>query len=956
GIAAGIDSDAHAMWTYREAVDMDWDLKHSRSIVNIPPEPIDDLIFIVVDEELGMVGWTPNREPDFQRYKTYISEDKNFTISDEPGGPLYNESSNQLMNREVYNDQNDKNIDIEPDTTYYTKVVIEDQEGLTSVSNEVMFRTRPVNKAPVFVKEIPTLYMLEDEASEGALNLTHWREMGWIWDDVYNGYPALAYFVESEAEEPNVSANIRKVGIDPVVHFLDFFPLSTKQNWFGSEVFRIGVQDSGKDGGIGTPDDVIGYSNWFTLQVNSTNDVPIWLSFYDLNSDVNRPLQSTATELHLKIKESGALEDMEYRFSLKANDVDNDFLEYSASDDRVKIKVDGQDPQHKSIFTITPDNEDVPELNMTVTVSDRKGGERNITLYIPIENINGAPIFTDVDGEAILPTGGSVDFSIKEKGENSSVTFQIKAWDEDFGDVLTLKSMSSKPEIDKLGPRTWNVTVTAEEEDAISGSISFLLELLDRQKTDLSTLMVNIEVLNVPDPPEWVLNSGKVKVFFTYDENDENEWVNSKIEAEWDEPVEFEAYATDRDGDELTYTWIFINENSGEEFSADGKEITIRFYPSSGNLSNAKREKFLISLMVSDGNPLSEDISYYRELWLWPDDDNDNDGMPDKREIFFFGDLSQDPDDNWDLDGYTNVEEIGFGIPQFDPEKKVPYSMDRNQMDPTNKDVFPGQYTITGDDDDSQEEKGLPVFTIVIITIVALFLIAIAGGIVVVLRIQKKKDIEEDEDIEKRVKAMDERQKTLQGLYGVQKAGDIIGPDQSTLDDLTLDLGGQLYHEEGSGSLIKRTDEDEGEKKEVKSGPNWESGAGPVFESGAPGLEFGQSLEINDIDSDELSGKDIDEAALADTMGDLMDAADDFDEEALKDAGGNVMIGAVPMEEQIKQMQGGLRTQAGPRNPPPGQAPPPMQVPPGQAPPQMQAAPRQKGLPPAKPLKKPEEL
>lgn len=962
--AVGVDDngDPHVMWTYHEDINSDWDLKHARSIVNQPPQTIDDLTVLVVDERYGMVGWTPIREPDFNMYYTFVSEEENFSIPVDlsegnkwPVSPYYNDSKKQLMNLEVFN------RNIQPDTTYYAKVVVEDQEGLTSVSNEVTFKTRPVNKPPEFTRDIPTLYMDEDIPVEGILNLTKWREMGWIWDDVYNGYPLLDYFVESEAEEPNITASIRKVGLDPEYHLLDFYPASDVNDWYGKEKFRIGVRDSGKDGGIGTPDDRIGYSNWFTLQVNSTNDVPIWMSFYDLNSDVNKPLKSSAREVRLTKLESGALEDMEYRFSMTANDVDGDFLEYEASDNRVKVTVDGQDPQHKSIFTFTPDNDDVPEINMTIFVTDNNGGERNITVFIPVENINGAPEFRMVNDISVPKTGGSVDFQINEKGENSSITFQVIGWDEDFGDILTLKSISEKPTIEKIAPFLWNVTVTATEEDGVTGFISFGLELWDRQRSDLSTLLVNITVLNVQDKPDFY--GEKVRVLLDYDENDDNEWTNSRIDAEWDEPVEFKAFARDRDGDELTYTWSFKNENSGEEFTADGNEVTVKFYPSSfptyedlilvTKVSDLKSEKFLINLTVSDGRQASADIYYYRELWLWPDDDNDNDGMPDKREIFFFGDLSEEPDGNFDFDDYTNIEEIGFGIPQFQSETRSPYSIDRNQMDPSDPEVYPGSVTVGDDDDETEGENEVPVFLIVIITIVVLAVLGIVSGIVVIMRIQKKKEEEEEEDIEKRVKQMEERQKTLEGLYGVQKAGDIVGPDQSTLDDLTLDLGGQVYHEEGSKSLVSGADKAEMQKKKEEStGPQWESTGGPVFEDTAPELEFGHSLELQSVD-DVMSG-DVDDSQIENTMDDLMDAADEFDEDAMKNAGGNVLIGAVPMEEQIKQMQG-QQGIGGPRNPPPGQAPPQQQMPPQQMPPQVAQAPQQQGLPPAKPVQKPKE-
>jgi hypothetical protein len=321
--------------------------------------------------------------------------------------------------------------------------------------------------------------------------------------------------------------------------------------------------------------------------------------------------------------------------------------------------------------------------------------------------------------------------------------------------------------------------------------------------------------------------------------------------------------------------------------------------------------------------------------------------MPDKRELYFWNSLDPEPNADEDNDGYTNIQEIGFQVPLYNEEKRSPYSIKANEVNPLDDQVYPGHprpdIPIEEETDDT---KGLfdtiPIWLFIILVAVVVVIVTIAVGIVVVLRISKKKDEEEDADLERRVEEMDRRQKELAGLYGIQKAGDAVGPDQSTLDDLTLDLGGQIYHEEGKRSLISASDEKDRQKGEEKkpTGPAWESGTGPLFEDSAPGLEFGESMEVDtmEIDPDvtEIEAEEVDEGALAESMDSLMDAAEEFDEEAVKDAGGgNVLVGAVPMEEQVKQLQGGQAPPQGPRVPPPGQAPPaPQETPPGQRPPQ----------------------
>ncbi|MGA1820036.1 MAG: hypothetical protein ACMUHU_03405 [Thermoplasmatota archaeon] len=954
GLDAG--GDAHVLWWERINQQADMDMKHARSIVNQAPEMIDDLQLLIADERYAMVSWTPNLEPDFKKYKTYISTIEDFALSDTawPDGPLYNESTNQLMNIENYN------RGLTPNTQYYVKVVIEDQEGLTSISNEVGFKTRPINQPPSFTKDIPTIYLQEDESMEGVLNLSYWKLMGWVIDDAYNGYTALEYGFEQMSLDPNLTVRTRKTGLETPYWYFDVF--SKVQNWFGKETFRITVTDMGKDGGFGTGDEKVGYSNWFTIQVNSTNDLPIWAKFNDLTTGFETTISPHQKELRLQKKDVGCLEGLEYKFAITANDIDGDFLKFETNmPDRIEVEVDGQDPQHKSIFIITPTNDDVPELNITVTADDLRGGKKNITIFIPVENVNNKPFFTSVNGAEVDEDGDVVEFEVYEKG---TLKFNVSGDDIDYGDILNLLSPSERASISKVSAKNWTVTVATTEADAITGSIAFDLYLWDLQKTDFSALTVNIEILNVQDPPEWIPGSGKIKVAFTVDENDINEWGNreggAKIQAEWGEGVMFEGFAKDRDNDILNYTWTIKNDNSGESFMVYGNRVMVQFSPSNGNVSILQSEKFIINLTVSDGFSETMDIYYQIQQWVWSDDDNDNDGMPDKRELYFWGNLDHEPNVDEDNDGYTNIQEIGFQVPLYDEERAIPYSIRSNEVNPLDPEVYPGHPKPSDTvDDDATEKEGLfdviPVwlFFVLIATVIVIMIVVV--GIVVVIRMAKKKDEEEDEELEKRVADMERRQQELSSLYGVQKAGDAVGPDQSTLDDLTLDLGGQIYHEEGKRSLISEKKVGE---KEKPTGPAWQSGTGPKFEESAPGIEFGESIQLDtmEIDGDvtEIGHDGVDEGALEESMGALMDAAEGYDEEAVRDAGGKVMVGAVPMEDQVKFKSGGGQVPGGPRRPPPGQEPPSEdQMPPAQKPPQMQGAPMRPGLPAAKPVQPP---
>jgi hypothetical protein len=257
------------------------------------------------------------------------------------------------------------------------------------------------------------------------------------------------------------------------------------------------------------------------------------------------------------------------------------------------------------------------------------------------------------------------------------------------------------------------------------------------------------------------------------------------------------------------------------------------------NLS--KEEKFRIILNASDGN--FPGIEYSREEFVRPDIDNDNDGMVDELELKYFHSLDARPEDDPDYDGIPNGIEIGVDTPEHtDPTDDGAVIGDPTNNGTDKKEVLPPWIIYTG------------LTIIVIITLVVI-------GFMVILRISREKERREDEDIDRRVREMERRQKEISGLYGKNKAEEYFGPDQTTLDDLILDMGGEVYHEEGSRSL---GDVRKGTLMKP-DGPLRTSSGGPVFEEGAPGLSLGESLDI----SDEIP-KEIDDSKLDRSMEELM--------------------------------------------------------------------------------------
>lgn len=932
----------HVVWfSQNPDIESDWDIKHSKSIINLPPEPVENLQEIGYTEFTGTIKWDINSEPDFNNYDLHLSNTSDF-IPD--SSTLKYSSGRQSLDRYEF-------TDLTFNTWYYIKVVVEDSEGLKSSSEEISFKTDVINIAPRFEGDhpVPTIYIQEDGSLENALNLSSWFEQGWIWDDNYKGQTTslgLYYKIIPTSDDPKVTAILGQKGDNQTYWILDLY--TNEQNWAGKEKFTIKVMDAGKDMGFNTADDLFGLSNEFTVQVNSTNDLPIWAKFEDLGTSLPILLKPTQNELKLEPSAVSCREDNEYRFALSSLDIDGDFIIYSASDERITINADKVDPQHKSVFSITPTNDDVPELNFTIKADDDHGGIRNLTVIIPVTNVNDLPFFVSVNNTLIEGDGDEFQFTIDEE---ESIEFNVVAGDIDNGDILTLGTDSPRPIITRINDTEWRIKVESTKEDASVGSFGFILKLLDREKTYPSTLGITVIVNNLQDQPHWTVGRKKIEFRSVYDETDVNDWETPSVETarpEWGEPVKFQAFAQDLDNDALNYTWRFSASEGTEEFYRYESVVYFSFFPSDGNLSKIQNERFMVNLTVSDS--YTPEIYYQFELVVWPDADNDNDGLPDDREMFFWRDLSAGPDDDPDDDGYTNEIEIGFNVPPYASESITPYSLDRNVIDPLNSEVRPGQ-VITGDTviEDEPEEDKIPAWILVTAIIIVVIILGFIIAILVIIRQSKKKDIQEELEIDQKVEEMEKRQKEIAGLYGGKRfIGEDFGPDQSTISDLKIDLGGAVYHTDGSHEHLVS------DKKKQEEGPAWQStgGSGPLFDATTPGMELGDSLKLEAVPT-----TDVVEEAEVDyegSMDELLHAAEDYDEEAVKDAGGNVLIGALPMEEQIKMMKEGQAGAGGPRLPPPGQNPPqptPGGMPPGQAPPTVTGG----TLPARPPMKKPDE-
>jgi len=943
-VAVDTGGNVHMSWFILDE-GTDWDIQYAKSIINQPPEPITFTSSPFVAEFAAKVFWDPNRESDFKQYKVYISNESADFDPDEdewPVGNRYNISTYQGMNQEYF-------TGLTPDRDYWVKVAVEDTGGLITFVEEAMkFHTEPINLPPFWVKTVGDIHMEEDGALLGAINLTELKKNGYIQDDKFKGKDDLMFGHEFESGDPIISARISTtISGNDTYYTLDLFARPEFPNEAGEERMRLKAIDAGTDGGFNTDDDLWGWSNWFTVFIDPTNDRPYWVGFQDRISGKQINLQAGQTTMRLPEADSGATEDLQYQFTLYCLDADpGDFISYSTNrPDWINIKVDvNNDPQHRSIFTLTPTNDDVPEFNITVEASDSNGGTRNITLFIPVQNMNDDPQFLTVNGTDVTNIT-EYWFTIVEE---ESVSFKVTATDLDAGDRLILTASPSPDNLDiqkdTVFPNTWTVSYESTKEDS-GKEIEFTLNVEDKDYAS-DQFRIVIDVKNAPDPPYFI--GEKITLEYIYDKEDQNEWGGGggeNIRAEWGEEVEFRAHAADPDQDPLNFTWTVRDISEPARFVRKyyGESFRIAFMPTNGDLQ-LLREKFRINVTISDGR--FAPIKFQIEEFIWKDDDNDNDGMPDIREFYFFGGLGHPGDEDFDNDTYSNMEEIGFGVERAPSEFGSDPEVDPNAVpDPTNPESYPGRVNPpVVENGEKEDEEGLETWHIIVIVGAVVIILALIIGVVLVFRISKQREREDDEAAEKFIKEQEKRQKELEGMYGKKmKVGEIVGPDQSTLSDLKIDLGGQVYHDDGRTEKIKKRSD------EQKDGPKWESaGSGPVFEDKAPGIELGESLKLETVpgDDEEPDHSEIDEGKLEESMADILDSAEKYKEEEMVKAGGNVLVGAVPMEEQIRQMKG-EQGAGGPRLPPPGQEPPQQgDGVPGQRPPQMQGP---QGLPPARP-------
>jgi len=804
-VAVSLDGrTVYAAWESNRGHPVNNDIYLGTSLdTNHRPEGVRFQFGSLVQNEFNIsFAWEMTHIADFAYYEVHFSTQQGFTPS-----------PSTLYTR-IY-DQSQTSVMIEgltPNTTYYATVIVVDTEGLASTNNPLIeARTLKINIPPRLQQRIPDLTFHEDQGDGiGLLNLT-----GYFWDDYFLGYNySLYYKVDPPFErQGNITAIVRNNGFGPLVDFSQ-----REANWYGTERFRIIAYDLGKDG-VQSGDDLSASSNWFNVTVLPTNDAPVIIEVQDMLGNIRRV---TGDEITFA-GDVGAQQDSEYELIVRGEDVDGDPITYTVNTTKVTVTPDLEHPTTIVHLSFTPRDEDVGVFLFTLNASDPTGDYDLLQFNITVKNRNDPPHFTEVAGQP-LPPNRTV---VLEGVEGEPLWFTVKGDDPDirFGDVLELSSSFSRFYISQIDARTFNVSFTPTNDDALSGTVSADLFLKDKFKTEAvgGPVHVIITVLNKNEPPVIVSPPTAIAVM-------DMEPPASSGTFNVNESVRFTVEISDPDGDAVTVVWDFGDNSSKEGFTV---EHTYR-----------KMGRYIVNITYSDGT-----VSLYTTMIIRisSDGDDDNDGLWDALEMKFFGDLSHGPDEDFDGDGYTNRDEIGIHL------KLTPTSaLNEDYWDPTDRKSNP-EY-VGGDNKPSDNRTGINKGLVIGVISIAIVASVIAGVALFLRARMRKREEEEEKALEKIELKTKEEIEERRRIYGDEiRVGEILKPEGTAVAEEEIDLEGVLYHE--AEDEVSIHDLPSLEKKERgEEGLGWVSAAGPVFDEAAPGPYFGEAMELESVEVDEESG------------------------------------------------------------------------------------------------------
>ena len=251
--------------------------------------------------------------------------------------------------------------------------------GLLSDDDTAVFTVTAVNDAPVIAGTIPD-HTKDEDASAWTLDLTAYES------DVEDSDTGLDWSV-SGVDTALFNAVITDLDND----ILTFTPVT---NAHGSDVITLTLTDTG---GLAATQDIV-------VTLTEVNDPPIFTS---------TPV-TTATE------------DTVYTYNVTATDVDvGDTLSITGTPAWLSLTDNGDGT---ATLTGTPNNDDVGEHGVELTVTDSAGATDTQSVTITVANTNDAPVITSTP--------------IKTVDEDDTYTYTLTASDVDVGDELTLSTQT----------------------------------------------------------------------------------------------------------------------------------------------------------------------------------------------------------------------------------------------------------------------------------------------------------------------------------------------------------------------------------------------------------------------------------------------------------------------------------------------------------------------------------
>jgi hypothetical protein len=391
---------------------------------------------------------------------------------------------------------------------------------------------------------------------------------------------------------------------NPDGNHLDF---AAPENWYGYEEFRIKAYDTGLDAVADTPDDEFVYSNWFRVTVSPTDDAPT----VDKVNDVIVNLETVPLT---------GYEDQYLNISVQASDIDGDEIVYTSDSELFPIN------SETGLISVIPTQADVGVhmVNIVATENNFSVPEAellydSVNLEITVLAVNDGPsitAFMSGKGSRTYYKPGSTVLACRED-ELSSWTIE---YTDPEDDDCTFTTDFSNPRFD-LDQDEGTMTFSPLQEDVGDHLLTITISDSDLESQAEVTISVG-DVNDAPEINEIQYSNGEDPYTFDFDTE--------------------EAY--DEDGDDLTYTWNFGDDQSGEGMSVS------HTYAEDGD--------YTVELTVSDGRDSATTsvvvtVSAGSEV---VDDDDDDVDTPDD-DVIADDDDVVDPDDDDNAD--DDDDEIG---------------------------------------------------------------------------------------------------------------------------------------------------------------------------------------------------------------------------------------------------------------------------------------------------------